>query len=54
MGQVARQLFRHEPERVSISLYGSFAKTYRGHGTDVALIGGILDLKQMTYVFQRR
>ncbi|WP_412675845.1 serine dehydratase beta chain, partial [Bacillus paranthracis] len=25
MGQVARQLFRHEPERVSISLYGSFA-----------------------------
>ena len=42
MGQVARQLFRHEPERVSISLYGSFAKTYRGHGTDVALIGGIL------------
>ncbi|PGK46990.1 L-serine ammonia-lyase, iron-sulfur-dependent, subunit beta [Bacillus anthracis] len=42
MGQVARQLFRHEPERVIISLYGSFAKTYRGHGTDVALIGGIL------------
>lgn len=42
MGQVARQLFRHEPERVSISLYGSFAKTYQGHGTDVALIGGIL------------
>ena len=42
MGQVARQLFRHEPERVSISLYASFAKTYRGHGTDVALIGGIL------------
>lgn len=29
-------------QRVSISLYGSFAKTYRGHGTDVALIGGIL------------
>ncbi|KFN03405.1 L-serine ammonia-lyase, iron-sulfur-dependent, subunit beta [Bacillus clarus] len=42
MGQVARQLFRHEPKRVQISLYGSFAKTYRGHGTDVALIGGIL------------
>ncbi|TPG71044.1 L-serine ammonia-lyase, iron-sulfur-dependent, subunit beta [Brevibacillus laterosporus] len=42
MGQVARQLFRHEPKRVKISLYGSFAKTFRGHGTDVALIGGIL------------
>ncbi|QOS97479.1 L-serine ammonia-lyase, iron-sulfur-dependent, subunit beta [Brevibacterium sp. JNUCC-42] len=42
MGQVARQLFRHEPKRIKISLYGSFAKTYRGHGTDVALIGGVL------------
>ena len=30
MGQVARQLFRHEPERVSISLYGSFAKRIVG------------------------
>lgn len=42
MGQVTRQLFRHEPEKIIISLYGSFAKTYRGHGTDVALVGGIL------------
>ena len=24
-------------------LYGSFAETYRGHGTDVAIIGGLLD-----------
>ncbi|MCH2976728.1 L-serine ammonia-lyase, iron-sulfur-dependent, subunit beta, partial [Listeria monocytogenes] len=23
-------------------LYGSFAKTYKGHGTEVALIGGLL------------
>lgn len=24
-------------------MYGSFAKTYKGHGTDYALIGGLLD-----------
>ena len=26
-----------------IHLYGSFAKTYKGHGTDVAIVGGLLD-----------
>lgn len=33
------------PERIAraeFTLYGSFAKTYRGHGTDRALLGGIL------------
>lgn len=39
---IARQLFEKEPTWVTFHLYGSFAKTYRGHGTDVALIGGIL------------
>lgn len=28
--------------RADFTLYGSFAKTYRGHGTDKALLGGIL------------
>lgn len=28
--------------RAEFTLYGSFAKTYRGHGTDRALLGGIL------------
>lgn len=28
--------------RVHFVLYGSFAKTYKGHGTDRALLGGIL------------
>jgi L-serine dehydratase len=27
---------------VTFTLYGSFAKTYRGHGTDRALLGGIM------------
>lgn len=43
IGRVARNLYGKEPQKVVISLYGSFAKTYRGHGTDVALIGGLLD-----------
>ena len=29
-------------QSVTFTLYGSFAKTYRGHGTDRALVGGIL------------
>lgn len=43
IGRVARSLFGREPKWANISLYGSFAKTYKGHGTDVAIIGGLLD-----------
>ncbi|MFJ7976357.1 L-serine ammonia-lyase, iron-sulfur-dependent subunit beta [Peribacillus sp. NPDC096379] len=43
IGRVARNLFGREPEWADIYLYGSFAKTYKGHGTDVALVGGLLD-----------
>lgn len=43
IGRVARSLFGRKPDWVHISFYGSFAKTYKGHGTDVAIVGGILD-----------
>lgn len=43
IGRVARSLFGREPKWAKISLYGSFAQTYKGHGTDVAIIGGLLD-----------
>jgi L-serine dehydratase len=43
IGRVARTLFGKQPKKVVVSLYGSFAQTYKGHGTDVAVIGGILD-----------
>lgn len=43
IGRVARSLFNREPKWAKISFYGSFAQTYRGHGTDVAIIGGLLD-----------
>ena len=43
IGKVARDLFGNEPKTAKIHLYGSFAETYRGHGTDVAIVGGLLD-----------
>lgn len=43
IGRVARTLFEKQPKRAVISLYGSFAKTYKGHGTDLALVAGIMD-----------
>lgn len=43
IGRVARTLFNRLPKKAVISLYGSFAKTYKGHGTDVAIVGGLLD-----------
>lgn len=39
---MARKLFSEEIAKVTFTLYGSFAKTYQGHGTDRALLGGIL------------
>lgn len=43
IGRAARTIFGKKPKRAVISLYGSFAKTYKGHGTDLALIAGLLD-----------
>ncbi|MBP1962489.1 L-serine dehydratase [Paenibacillus aceris] len=45
LGRVVRQLLGEQPTKVEITLYGSFADTYRGHGTDLALIGGLLDFE---------
>ncbi|MBB5149903.1 MULTISPECIES: L-serine ammonia-lyase, iron-sulfur-dependent subunit beta [Ureibacillus] len=43
IGKVARDLFGKKPTWAKIHLYGSFAETYRGHGTDVAIVGGLLN-----------
>lgn len=43
LGRVARQLLGEQPIKAELTLYGSFADTYLGHGTDLALIGGLLD-----------
>ena len=42
MGVIARKLLGCEPIKAQIILYDSFAKTGKGHGTDRALIAGIL------------
>ena len=39
---LAHKLMAPPLTRVDFTLYGSFAKTYHGHGTDRALLGGIL------------
>ncbi len=41
---MARRLLQTEPVRARFRLYGSFAHTYNGHGTDRALLGGILGM----------
>lgn len=42
IGQMAEQLFERLPKKVSVTFYGSFAETYKGHGTAVAIVAGIL------------
>lgn len=42
MAYLAQQIFGEPVKSVVFTLYGSFARTYRGHGTDRALLGGIL------------
>ncbi len=42
IGKAARNFLGKEPTWAKIHLYESFAKTYKGHGTDFALAGGLL------------
>lgn len=45
IARVARRVLGGQPEEVSITFYNSFAKTYEGHGSDRAIIAGLLDYK---------
>jgi len=44
IGLITRMLLGSQPKEARIGLYGSFQKTYLGHGTDKALIGGLLGM----------
>lgn len=44
LGNIALAIFGHPIESVEITLYGSFSKTHKGHGTDRAIIGGLLGM----------
>ncbi|MBQ7858646.1 MAG: L-serine ammonia-lyase, iron-sulfur-dependent subunit beta [Faecalibacterium sp.] len=45
IGYIASMLLGEPPARAEILLHGSFARTYKGHGTDKALIAGILGMR---------
>jgi len=42
LGRLARAIAGGTPASARIRLYGSFAQTHRGHGTDRALVAGLL------------
>ena len=44
IGRVARHLLGSQPVRAEILLHGSFAATGVGHGTDRAIVAGLLNL----------
>lgn len=45
IGLIGRQLFGQQPDRAVVYLHGSFAATGKGHGTDRALIAGLLGMR---------
>lgn len=45
LGRLARTIADGLPKSVEIILHGSFAQTYKGHGTDLALLGGLLGME---------
>ncbi|MFD0703960.1 L-serine ammonia-lyase, iron-sulfur-dependent subunit beta, partial [Slackia equolifaciens] len=45
IARMCRRLLSAEPVRAVFTLYGSFAHTYQGHGTDRALVAGMLGME---------
>jgi L-serine dehydratase len=45
IGRVARKILGAQPTSVDVVFYNSFARTYEGHGSDRAIIAGLLDYK---------
>lgn len=46
---MAGKISKGKPKKVKFILYGSFAMTYKGHGTDKALLAGILGMNTEDY-----
>ena len=42
---LAQKMIAGEVKEAEFTLYGSFSRTYRGHGTDRALLGGIMGFR---------
>lgn len=45
LGKIARSIVGDNIRKVTFFLHGSFASTYRGHGTDRALLAGVLGME---------
>jgi len=45
IGLLARGLVGGTPEKARIELHGSFARTGEGHGTDKAIVGGLMGFR---------
>ncbi len=45
IGRVAKRILGEIPEEATITFYNSFARTYEGHGSDRAIIAGLMDFK---------
>jgi len=44
LGQEASKLLETRPQKITIDYYESFAKTHAGHGTDFAIVAGVLKM----------
>ncbi|MDO1447343.1 L-serine ammonia-lyase, iron-sulfur-dependent subunit beta [Rhodocytophaga aerolata] len=45
IARVARRILGQQPDEATITFYNSFARTYEGHGSDRAVVAGLLDFK---------
>jgi len=45
LGLLARDLVGGTPQRARVELHGSFARTGEGHGTDKAIVGGLMGFR---------
>ncbi|MCX2745650.1 L-serine ammonia-lyase, iron-sulfur-dependent subunit beta [Mangrovivirga sp. M17] len=45
IGRAANRVLGGMPEEAEITFYNSFARTYEGHGSDRAILAGIMDFK---------
>ena len=45
LGLLARCLVGGTPQRATVELHGSFARTGEGHGTDKAIVGGLMGFR---------
>jgi L-serine dehydratase len=43
IGKVARQIHQQQPAQAVITFYNSFARTYEGHGSNRAIMAGLMD-----------